>query len=269
MELLSPLLRFLLYAATVFAAGSLLLRLSLAVPKGSLFDRRLTAQVGIGGAIIVSVSIAMIAQFLLTISGGDLGMALSPDFLGIAVQTPVGQVGGLRILLVLALALCWLMKWRWPTLIPALLLVFSFGMEGHSLSFGPRWITSTLVGLHLAIAAWWLSVLIPLLSVNSGDRDHFGETFGRQAVFAVPVLIVAGSLLFGLFTSWQLDLSQDYQRRMLMKIVAVVAILSIAAANKLYFTGRPGFVWALRVEAFVALAVLALTAFLTATGPDM
>ena len=72
-----------------------------------------------------------------------------------------------------------------------------------------------------------------------------------------------------MFTGWQIDFSQDYQRRMPMKIVAVAGILSIAAANKLYFTGRQEFVWALRAEAAAAVALLALTAFLTATGPEM
>ena len=142
-------------------------------------------------------------------------------------------------------------------------------MEGHSLSFGPRWLTSSLVVLHVAIAAWWLAVIVPLLTVRNDERDRYGEAFGRQAIYAVPVLIVAGGLLFGVFTGWNIDFSQDYHQRMLMKVVAVAAILSIAAANKLYFTGRPGFVWALRAEAVVALVLLAFTAFLTATGPKM
>ena len=205
----------------------------------------------------------------MTISGGDLSMALSPDFLGIAAQTPVGQVAALRIIAVLAIGICFLAPYRWLALPPALALLLSFGMEGHSLSFGPRWLTSSLVVLHVAIAAWWLAVIVPLLTVRNDERDRYGEAFGRQAIYAVPVLIVAGGLLFGVFTGWNIDFSQDYHQRMLMKVVAVAAILSIAAANKLYFTGRPGFVWALRAEAVVALVLLAFTAFLTATGPKM
>ena len=269
MEYLSPLLRLFLYGATVLTAGSIALRTSLSIPMGNSFNRRLMVQIGCGSAVILTVALAMVLQFLLTISGGDLGMAISPDFLSIAAQTPVGQVATLRILAVLFLGLGFLVPWRWLTLLPALALLLSFGMEGHSLSYGPRWLTSSLVVVHVAIAAWWLSVIVPLLTVSSAERDRYGEAFGRQAIFAVPVLVVAGSLLFGLFTGWEIDLSQDYHRRMLMKIAAVTGILFIAAANKLYFTGRSGFVWALRAEALVALILLALTAFLTATGPKM
>ena len=269
MEYLAPLLRLFLYGATVLIAGSTALRTTLSVPMDSPFNKRLMVQIGLGSAVILSVALAMVLQFLLTISGGDLSMALSPDFLGIAAQTPVGQVAVLRIGAVLVLVLCILAPWRWLALLPAIAVLISFGLEGHSLSYGPRWLTSSLVVVHVAIAAWWLSVIAPLLTVSREERDRYGEAFGRQAVIAVPVLLVAGSLLFGVFTGWQIDFSQDYQRRMLMKIVAVAVILSIAAANKLFFTGRPGFIWALRVEAVVALGLLALTAFLTATGPKM
>jgi len=268
-EYLSPLLRLFLYGATVLTAGSIALRTTLSIPMGCPFNKRLMLQIGLGSAVILTVALAMVLQFLLTISGGDFRMALSPDFLGIAAQTPVGQVAALRMVAVLVLGCCVFVPWRWFALLPALALLLSFGMEGHSLSYGPRWLTSSLVAVHVAIAAWWLSVIAPLLAVSSAERDRYGEAFGRQAIFAVPVLVVAGSLLFGLFTGWEIDLSQDYQRRMLMKILAVAAILSTAAANKLYFTGRSGFVWALRAEAVVALVLLALTAFLTATGPQM
>ena len=269
MEYLAPLLRLFLYGATVLVAGSVALRTTLSVPMGSPFHKRLMVQTGLGSAVILSVALAMVLQFLLTIAGGDLSMALSPDFVGIAAQTPVGQVAALRIGAVLALALCFLAPWRWLALLPAVAVLISFGLEGHSLSYGPRWLTSSLVVVHVAIAAWWLSVIAPLLTVPREERDRYGQAFGHQAVFAVPVLLVAGSLLFRVFTGWQIDFSQDYQRRMLMKIVAVTGILSIAAANKLYFTGRREFVWAPRAEAAAAVALLALTAFLTATGPEM
>ena len=85
----------------------------------------------------------------------------------------------------------------------------------------------------------------------------------------VTLLLVAGGLLLVQFTGWTIDLSLDYHRRMILKLFAVGGILALAAANKLYFTGKPGFVWALRAETAVALTILALTALLTSTGPDM
>ncbi|MGB1157082.1 MAG: hypothetical protein ACPG42_09725 [Alphaproteobacteria bacterium] len=269
MEYLSPVLRFCLYGATVLIAGSIALRLTLSVPAESAFSRRLTGQVSLGLALMFVAAVGSVALFLLMISGGDVAMAFSAEFMGIAAQTPVGQVAAMRVLAGVALLILLALGWHRLALVPALLMLLSFGMEGHSLSFGPRLLSSSLVVVHVAIAAWWLSVIFPLLTVSATERDRFGEVFGRQAILAVPLLIVAGGALFGVFTGWQLDLSQDYQRRMAFKLVAVAGILSIAAANKLYFTGRPGFVWSLRVEALVAVALLMLTAFLTATGPKM
>lgn len=269
MELLSPFLRFCLYVAVALIAGSTALRLTLPVATNSVFSRRLTGQIGIGVVLVIGAAVASVVHFLLTISGGDVATAFSPDFIGIAAQTPVGQVAALRILSGGAVILLLFLQWRTLTVIPALLLLISFGMEGHSLSFGPRWLTSTLVIVHVTIAAWWLSVIVPLLTVPSAERDRLGAAFGRQAIFAVPLLLLAGGTLLGIFTGWQVDLSEDYQRRMILKLVAVAAILALAAANKLYFTSRPGLVWSLRIEALVALSLLALTAFLTATGPSL
>ena len=194
---------------------------------------------------------------------------LGDNALAIGAQTPVGQANALRVVAVLALGATLVLGLRQAAVVPAAALLLSFALEGHSLSYGSRLLTSGLLLLHLVIVSWWLAVLMPLLGSATEQRDKLGHAFGRQAIVAVPVLLVAGGLLLVQFTGWTIDLSLDYHRRMILKLFAVGGILALAAANKLYFTGKPGFVWALRAETAVALTILALTALLTSTGPDM
>ena len=269
LDVFALLLRFMLYAGTILAAGSVALRFSLAVNRGGGFDRMLSLQTGFGLATVLLASLALIAKFLLTISGGDWAMAFSAEFIGIALQTPVGQSGLVRIIAACVLAVTLLAGWRWLAFIAAFGLLLSFGLEGHSMSYGIRLVSMVLVVVHVMIVSWWLAVLLPLMASPVPERDAMGHAFGQRAVFAVPLLMIAGALLLGTFTGWNIDLSQDYQRNMLLKLFAVSGLLLIAAANKLYFTGKPTFIWALRVETLVAAIVLILTTLLTATGPDM
>ena len=269
LDAIALLLRFLLYAGSILAAGSVALRLTLPVKGSSTFDRALSRQLSVGLIAVVAASLALIAKFLLTISGGDWALAFSGEFIGIALQTPVGQSGVVRIVAACVMALTLLAGWRWLAVLAALGLLLSFGLEGHSMSYGIRLISASLVVVHVVIVAWWLAVLLPLIAASPSERDTMGHAFGRQATFAVPLLMLAGAILLGTFTGWKIDLGQDYQRTMLFKLFAVSGLLVIAAANKLYFTGKPAFIWALRVETLVAGAVLVLTTLLTATGPDM
>ena len=269
METLAVTFQALLYAGVVFSLGSVALRLTLAPERGDVFDQRLNWQISMGAALILVSASFLLMKFQLVIAGGDLGRALSFDFLLISVQTPVGQSNLLRISGTLAILVSLILRRQWLLTLGTVALVTSFGMEGHSLSFGPRWLSSSLVLLHVAIICWWLAVIMPLATAPRSERDRYGKAFGKQAVFALPLLIAAGLILFGLFTSWEVDLSQDYQRRMVMKLIAVAVILAIAAGNKLWLSGRPAFVWSLRAEGLVAAIVLFLTANLTSTGPDM
>ena len=269
MDFVALFIRPLLYVAAVLTVGSVALRVTLPVVPGSRFDGVLSRQLWIGTAALILAALGLMTQFLLLIAGGDLAMALSPDFLAIGAQTPVGQANVLRLVAAIALGVSLMLGSRKAAIVPAGALLLSFALEGHSLSYGARLLNSGLLIVHLAIVVWWLAVLMPLLGADKDDRDRLGHAFGRQAIIAVPVLLLAGVLLLAQFTGWQIDLSGDYQRRMVIKLVAVAGILAIAAANKLYFTGKPAFVWALRTETGIALTVLALTAFLTATGPDM
>lgn len=269
MDLIPLFLRLVLYVGGVLVVGSVALRLTLPVVAASRFDGVLTRQLWIGTGALLVAALGLTLQFLLVIAGGDLALALSPDFLAIGAQTPVGQANALRVVAVLALGATLVLGLRQAAVVPAAALLLSFALEGHSLSYGSRLLTSGLLLLHLVIVSWWLAVLMPLLGSETEQRDKLGHAFGRQAIVAVPVLLVAGGLLLVQFTGWTIDLSLDYHRRMILKLFAVGGILALAAANKLYFTGKPGFVWALRAETAVALTILALTALLTSTGPDM
>jgi len=271
MDAWALILRTGLYVGLVLTAGSLALRLTLPIVQSRGFSRALIRQTAVGAVLLVLSSAGLVWLFLLAIAGGDAALALSPDFLAIALQTPVGQAALFRIggVALIGLAAVTGSRSRWLTLIPATMVILSFGWEGHSLSYGPRLVSLGLIMAHVWIVAWWLAVLPPLIAAPQSERNRMGHLFGRQAALAVPLLLLAGGALLGLFSGWRLDLTQAYQQRMAIKLIAVSGILALAAANKLLLTGRPGFLWALRVEAVFALGILALTAWLTATGPDM
>lgn len=269
MELTNIILRALLYAGAILAMGSVALKWSLSPRQGEVFDGALLRQTWLGLLLVLAGALGLMLNFQLSIAGGDMALALSPEFLALLLQVPVGHANLVRIAGVIVLAVALSLNRRWLTLFAGGALVLSFGLEGHSLSLGPRLVTMTLVWLHVLIVFWWLAVILPLMVSPRRERDRYGESFGKQAVLAVPLLIAAGVILFGLFTGWQIDFSQDYQRRMALKLLAVAATLGLAAANKLWFTGRPGFIWALGAEAVLAVSLIGLTAYLTATGPDM
>ena len=269
MEVWALILRTGLYGGVVLTAGSAMLRLTLSIAQSSGFSRTLTRQTAAGAVLVVLSSAGLVWLFLLAIAGGDAVLALSPEFFAIALQTPVGQAALFRVVGVVLIGLAAFAGSRWLMLIPAAILLLSFGWEGHSLSFGPRLVSMGLVMVHVGIMAWWLAVIPPLIAAPRSERNRMGHAFGRQALFAVPLLLLAGVVLLGLFTGWRLDLTQAYQQRMVIKLIAVSGILALAAANKLLLNGRLGFLWALRVEAALAVSILALTAWLTATGPDM
>ena len=78
-------------------------------------------------------------------------------------------------------------------------------------------------------------------------------------------------------TDWQLNLTNDYQWRAALKFALVIVLLSLAAVNKFLLTPElrsRGISSAKRlrssiyIEVIIALGVLTLTSYLTATSPD-
>lgn len=283
LELVSIAAKFALYVGMILAAGSPLLRLTvlpavISVETGrSRFDAWLVKQVVVGVFLTFAASIALYLLLQLKMAGGDPTLAFAPDFIGIGAQTAVGQSVGISLIGCAVAAMSLVFRHKWLAALGALILVSAFTLQGHTMSIPldagwpvlGRVLLSLTLLLHLLIASWWFAVLIPLQVAAGQERDQAARCFGEWAIKAVPVLLTAGIVLFLFVTEFQLDGNDLYQQRMGLKILGVVCVLTLAAMNKLWLTGKPGLAWSLRIETLAASAVLMATAWLTSTGPGM
>ena len=121
-----------------------------------------------------------------------------------------------------------------------LIALYSFLVIGHIDDRDNGWLTGILF-LHLVTASLWIGVLIPLKSLAK-NSDHFedaiqlGKRFGLFASFAVPILLMAGSIMmWQLVGSWGGIINTEYGLSLLIKISLVILLLALAAINKLRF----------------------------------
>ena len=179
-------------------------------------------------------------------------------------------VGGLAILL-LALRLAA----RPLLLLGALVALSSVTFSGHSATASPRWLSAPLLALHVALAAFWIGSLIPLLDglARSAETKRLVTRFSTVAVIAVPILIFCGAgLVFRHITSWEALAETHYGALLLLKLALVLPLLLLAAVNKWMLTPRlPRSIGrlasAIRVELLLGFAILAVTALLSQTPP--
>jgi putative copper resistance protein D len=278
-ELLSVLLRALVYAGSIGVAGTALFAVSF--PRAALAIKPLLQRLILAGfALLLVAEPLRYLTFQLSIAGGDWSLAFGPDLISMGFETPLGQAAAIRLIagaLVAGLAL------RSPPagLLAALCMIAAFLLEGHTASGEPRIALAALLLVHLAAAHWWLGALLPLLALTRRAEPAMVvsvvETFGARALWVVTALLLAGALLALLLTGGVVRLESAYQQRLLAKLLLVAAMLSIAAWNKLrltpllrrdYAAGASRLCASIRVEIAAALALLAATAWLVGTAPD-
>lgn len=202
--------------------------------------------------------------------------------IGILGQSSLGYAAALRVVgfACVAVAALWMHgRARKFALAAAIMtLGFSFSLTGHisTLSYAAR------IGivLHVLTAFLWVGSLYPLLrlSVAEGlaDVKRLMILFGNLAVYVVGMLLLSGVFLLAQsIGSFEELFTTAYGRAFLVKISGVVALLGLAAANKLLLV--PGLTTintarrlqlSIRTEVVVACFVLAVTAWLTTViGP--
>lgn len=158
------------------------------------------------------------------------------------------------------------------------ILSFSFSMTGHisTLSYVAR----LGIALHVLAAFLWVGSLYPLLrlSVVAGltDVKRLMVLFGSMAVYVVGMLLLSGIfLLMQSIGSFEELFNTAYGRALLVKLSGVIALLALAAANKLLLVpgltttnSAPRLRLSIRTEILFACFVLAATAWLTTViGP--
>ena len=275
---LAIILRVLVYAGAVSAAGGVLFALSFpqATPH---VERSLQRQILLGCWLLIFIEPLRYVAFQLAVADGDWSVAFAPGMRWMALQTAIGQAAVARLLaafVMLATAL------RWPgiSLAAALVMIASFALEGHTMSSGYWPLVAPLLLLHFAAVSWWLGALYPLLALTRQAPPEVAaksvRAFGQCAAWVVGALLVAGVALLIVLCSGELRPDSAYQQRFLVKLVLVAGLLSLAAWNKLrltpllsqnYSLGAAKLRRSIRCEIAVALIILAATAWIISISP--
>lgn len=272
---LSVLLRTLVYAGTIAAAGGVLARVTLDLAHVS---STLNRQIGIGILLLLICEPARYLAFQLAIAQGDWTLAFDPTMRWMAMETPLGQAAGIRILAAGAILIGFL--WTPVGVAGALAMIGSYLIEGHTASSNIRSVLVALLFAHLLVAHWWLAALVPLrrslADVDTSRSAGSIDSFGRKALAAVPVLAIAGAVTLLVLAGGKLDLASAYQQGFAIKLVGFTAILLIAAINKLRWTpllvqdpheGRAGLRTFITIEIGAAATILLATALATSFPP--
>ncbi|EYD77914.1 hypothetical protein Rumeso_00641 [Rubellimicrobium mesophilum DSM 19309] len=162
----------------------------------------------------------------------------------------------------------------------AVVALASFGLSGHVVTAGPGGLTIPPLLIHSTLAAFWVGSLLPLLRALAVPAEGTAPTvqrFSRQAILAVPVLLLAGLVLAWIQVRRPGALATtEYGRILLLKVVLVGALLGLAALNRLSLTPAlarhiPGagrrLGWSIRAEIALVVPILAATAALGTTPP--
>jgi putative copper resistance protein D len=241
--------------------------------------RRLAAVTGIAGIALIAVGVLRRASFL---GGGTFTASFDPALLDLVLNSPFGAnaaTRGLGLLAAAALimgsrpgdAFAWL---------GSAAVVASFALAGHVVA-EPRWLLSMLIMVHAACIAYWLAALPGLWIVTRSDpierAARIVHSFGRTAQWSVGALVVAGSGMLILMAGSPTALAaSSWGVVIALKLLAFVALLSLAAWNKLRLTpalldGDTSAAHRLRRsiagESTVFVLIFLLTAVLTTTAP--
>jgi putative copper resistance protein D len=212
---------------------------------------------------------------------GTLSGMWDPAMLGLLWQTGAGAAlvwRGAGLGLVLA-ALCLAGRLGmpgalWGAALGGAVAAWAFAAEGHLSGAGP-WAQLALM-VHLAGAAVWLGILVPLFQARGAAAASLGAAFGRVAMVSVPVMLAAGLAMAVLVLGSFEALASPYGRTLLLKLLAVAALLTLAARNKLRLVpalaaGDPRAAmqlrWAIALEGGCFLAILLASAVLTSAVP--
>ena len=239
-ELASTLVKFLLCLGVLGSTGLVLVRIVFARETSNL-HATMVRQATAFAVLALLASGAGFAFKGAAMTGALSGMA-DPEMLGLLWQTPVGTAFAYRIaglgLVLLGLRLAGI---GLPiAAVGGLMVLWSFSRVGHVTDVGALWLELLLL-LHLAGAAFWIGVLLPLQAL-AGAREHLSlaaglaHRFGRIAAVTVPLLIAAGIVMaWRLLGGLEALLETGYGLTLLAKIGAVAGLLAAAAANKLRF----------------------------------
>jgi putative copper export protein len=271
------------YAATLGAAGSIFFL----IYSGSLLHRsqrdRIRRLIAISLVVAALASCVRIMLSAAAMSGEVAGM-VDTGFARMILGAGEGRALVVRFagLSLAALVLFWKPALRAPAFVGAILASISFAFVGHMQRLLPNLVPCLLLCIHLLCAAFWLGALAPLwIAARDGSCSQvaaLASRFGKIAVGVVLLLLCAGaSVLWTLIGDAAPFWNSDYGRMMAIKLLFVAALLTVAAANRLYLTPRllnghdraiTQFKRNVQIEIIIGALILLVTAtFTTVAGP--
>ena len=160
-------------------------------------------------------------------------------------------------------------------IIGSIAVLFSFTLAGHSQLGGV--FTQFLLMVHLFGIAFWLGALLPFrwicLQDNTNNLGELAHRFGVFAMLYVGLLLGAGlGYAYMLLGELSLILTTSYGNLLLIKMLLVVALLSLAALNKFklvpsleknHLQGVRQFQSSVKVEIILVLIILMGSSLLT------
>lgn len=265
--------KFALYIGVLTAAGTVMAALLFRLTR----YRKFAATFAVIGLLATVLAFSLRGAMLT----GDAAGMIDPKMLGLLWTTPVGTAFAFRMV-GLALVIIGLFVGKfghWVSVVGGILAIWSFVQIGHIPDHDTTLLKIALT-LHLIAVAIWIGILSPLKRL-AATRDTWpsaadvGHKFGMLASITVPLLIVAGVYMsYELVGSISALISTSYGQALIFKVVIVVMLLVLAAANKLRFIpklkeGDPNaaghLVKSITVEWLMILLILGITAILTST----
>jgi len=172
-------------------------------------------------------------------------------------------------------------RWRRACGLLALACVgLSLASSGHASAAAPQWLTRPAVFLHAVGVAYWIGALIPLaLMVRRAPAQALPAVrrFSNGALVAVAALTLAGLVLAAVQVESLANLTGTaYGQVLVAKTFLVVALLGLAALNRLWLTpalGNPNgsggrrLVRSVVAEIVLSLAILGLVGLWRFTPP--
>ena len=205
---ITVIIRALYYIATIGAAGLAIFAIG--------FEHRLEAHEAarlrrtLLGAILAGLALSLLAlilRVLVLTAGANIS---DPNVWAAVMRSRIGDAFWLRtagLVLLAAMVTNWRIRSA-MTAIGALLMLASYAAMGHSMLFAPRQEIAALVVLHLAVVAFWVGSLLPLLWISQrrdgASAARLIQAWSGAASFAVMIMIASGVLL-----TWYLTLRLD------------------------------------------------------------
>lgn len=232
-------------------------------------------------SVVIAVAL-LVGHYLVEAArmAGDMSGIVDPALQNMVLHSAVSAVLVIRVLGLALIAttinrcgrVC-----RAASVIGALTVTASFALVGHTVVDPLRWALAPLLMIHVTIVAFWFGALVPLWLTTSCESlvvaGHVTAAFSKVAIWLVPGIFVAGTLISLALIGDFADLRLPYGRLLLGKVGGFTTLMGLAALNKWRLvpaiaSGNPAalriFRRSLGAEYLLIASVLSVTAVMTA-----